>query len=41
MKQVQYDEYDGDYDQSVNPTARLGESRTDIPTEKAEYPEYK
>jgi len=37
--EVQYDEYDGDNDQSVNPTAGLWEPWTDVPTEKAEQPQ--
>jgi len=36
MKEVQYDEYDGNYDQSVDPIAGLREPRTYVPTEKAE-----
>jgi hypothetical protein len=35
---VQYDEYDGDHDQSVDPIAGFRETRTDVPTEKAEQP---
>jgi len=35
-EQLQYDEYDGDNDQSMNPTAGLRESWTDVPAEKAE-----
>jgi hypothetical protein len=35
---VQYDEYDGDNDQKVNPTAGLWEVWTYVPTEKAEQP---
>ena len=37
-KQVQYDEYDGDDDQSVNPTACLRETWANSPSEKAEQP---
>ena len=39
MKQVQYDEYDGDNDQSVNPTACAREAWADVSTEKAEQPQ--
>jgi len=35
-KQAQYDEYDGDNDQSMNPIAGAWEAWTYIPTEKAE-----
>jgi len=35
-EQLQYDEYDGDNEQRVNPTAGLREPRTDVPAEKAE-----
>jgi len=35
-EQLQYDEYDGDHDQRMNPTACLRESWTDVPAEKAE-----
>jgi len=38
-KEVQYDEYDGDNDQNVNPTASFRESWTYIPTEKSEQPQ--
>jgi hypothetical protein len=38
-KQVQYDQYDGDDDQSMNPTAGLREPGTDVPAEKAEQPQ--
>jgi len=38
MKEAQYDEYDGNYEQSVDPTAGLWEARAYIPTEKAESP---
>jgi hypothetical protein len=37
---VQYDEYDSDNDQKVNPTAGLREAWTYVPTEKAEQPQY-
>jgi hypothetical protein len=39
MKQVQYDEYDGDNDQNMNPTAGLREPWADVPTEKAKQPQ--
>jgi hypothetical protein len=35
-EQLQYDEYDGDNEQCVNPTACLRESWTYVPAEKAE-----
>jgi hypothetical protein len=35
IKEVQYDEYDSDNDQSVNPTAGAREPWTYVPTEKA------
>jgi hypothetical protein len=35
-KQLQYDEYDGDNEQRVNPTACARETWTDIPAESAE-----
>jgi hypothetical protein len=38
MKQTQYDEYDGDNEQSMDPTAGLWEARAYVPTEKAESP---
>ena len=38
-QQVQYDEYDVDNDQSMDPTARLREAWTDAPAEKAEQPQ--
>ena len=37
-KQVQYDEYDDDNDQDVNPAAGLREAWTYPSTEKAEQP---
>jgi hypothetical protein len=37
---MQYDEYDGDNDQKVNPTAGAREAWTYVPTEKAEQPQY-
>ena len=39
MKQAQYDEYDGNYDQGVDPTAGAREAWTYVPTEKAEQPQ--
>jgi len=39
-EQLQYDENDGDNEQRVNPTAGLRESWTEVPAEKAEYPQY-
>jgi hypothetical protein len=38
-KKVQDDEYDGDNDQNVNPTACFREAWTDPPTEKPEQPQ--
>jgi hypothetical protein len=38
MKEVQYDEYDRDYDQSVDPIAGLRKVWTYVPTEKAKQP---
>jgi hypothetical protein len=35
---MQYDEYDGNYDQGMNPSTRLGEAWHYTPTEKAEQP---
>jgi hypothetical protein len=35
-KEAQYDEYDGNYDQSVDPIAGAREPWTYIPAEKAE-----
>jgi hypothetical protein len=37
---VQYDEYDGDNDQSVDPIAGGRDAWTYVPTEKAEQPQY-
>jgi hypothetical protein len=37
-KEMQYDEYDGDNDQSMDPIAGAREAGTYIPTEKAEQP---
>jgi hypothetical protein len=37
---MQYDEYDGDNDQRVNPTAGLWEAWTDSSTKEAEQPQY-
>jgi hypothetical protein len=39
-EQLQYDEYDGDNEQRMNPTAGLRESWTDVPAEKAEKPQH-
>ena len=39
-KDLQYDEYDGDNDQSVNPIAGARDPLTYVPTEKAEQPQY-
>jgi hypothetical protein len=39
-KKVQYNEYDSYYDQSVNPTTCLRKPWTNVPTEKAEQPQY-
>jgi hypothetical protein len=39
-KELQYDEYDGDDDQNVDPIANAREAWTDVPTEKAEQPQY-
>jgi len=36
---AQYDEYYGDNDQSMDPTACLRETWTDVPTEKAKQPQ--
>jgi hypothetical protein len=36
---MQYDEYDGDNDQDVNPTAEAREPWTYVPTQKAEQPQ--
>jgi len=36
---VQYDEYDGDNDQCMDPTAGLREAWADSATEKAEQPQ--
>jgi hypothetical protein len=38
-KEVQYDEYDGNNDQSMDPTAGAREVWTYVPTEKAERPQ--
>jgi hypothetical protein len=40
IKQVQYDEYDGDYDYRMNPTACFWEAWADVGAEKAEQPQY-
>jgi hypothetical protein len=39
-KQFQYDEYDNDNDQNVNPTASARKTWTYVPTKKAEQPQY-
>jgi hypothetical protein len=39
-KEVQYDEYNSDNDQSVNPTACTRDPLTYVSTEKAEQPQY-
>jgi hypothetical protein len=36
---MQYDKYDDDYDQNVNPAAGSREAGTDVRTEKAEQPQ--
>jgi len=36
MEEVQYDEYDGNYDQSMDPITGLREPWTYVPAEKAE-----
>jgi hypothetical protein len=38
---VQYDEYDGDNDQNVNPTAGTREPWAYVPTKEAKQPQYK
>jgi len=38
MKEVQYNEYDGNYDQGVNPIAGFRETWTYVPAEKAKQP---
>jgi hypothetical protein len=38
-KQVQYDEYDGYNDQSVDPIAGARETWADVPAEKTEQPQ--
>jgi hypothetical protein len=38
MKEAQYDEYDGDNDQSVDPISGFWETWTYVPTEKAKQP---
>ena len=40
MKEVQNNEYYGDNDQRVNPTACARKSWTDVPAKKAEKPQY-
>ena len=39
-KKLQYEEYDGDNDQNMDPTAGAREAWTYVPTEKAEQPQY-
>jgi hypothetical protein len=39
-KQVQYDENDGNNDQSMDPIASAWETWTDVSTEKAEQPQH-
>ena len=39
MKEAQYDEYDGDNDQCMDPAAGLREPWIDVPAEKAEQPQ--
>jgi hypothetical protein len=39
-QQVQNDKYNGDNNQNMDPTARLREAWTYVPTEKAEQPQY-
>ena len=39
-KQVQYDEYDGENDQNVNPAAGAREPWTNVRTEEAEQPQH-
>jgi len=36
---AQYDEYDGDNDQNMDPTACLREAGADVPAEKAKKPQ--
>jgi len=38
MEKIQYEEYDRNYDQGVNPIAGLREAWTYSPAEKAEQP---
>jgi len=38
-KEFQYDKYDGDNDQNMNPITGAREAWTDVPTEKAEQPQ--
>jgi hypothetical protein len=40
MKQIQYDQNDGDYDQGMDPTAGAWKPCTYVPAEKAEQPQY-
>ena len=39
MQKVQYDQYDHDDDQNMDPTACFREAWTYVPTEKAEQPQ--
>ena len=39
MQKIQYDQYDGDNDQNMDPTSGFREARTDPPTEKAKQPQ--
>jgi len=39
MKQIQYDQNDGDHDQGMDPTACLRDPCTYVPAEKAEQPQ--
>jgi hypothetical protein len=38
-QEVQYDEYDSNNEQCMNPTASLRHSWADVPTEKAKQPQ--
>jgi hypothetical protein len=40
VKELQYDEYDDDNDQNMNPTAGAREPWTNVPSEKSEQPQY-
>jgi hypothetical protein len=39
IKEIQYDEYDGDNDEKMDPTAGFRDSWTDVRTKKAEQPQ--